>query len=257
MVDNDLKFLEIDLRQLLLVKLATKRLPQAVFEELQQNLQRLCRHLDNIVNPSYIEVDTCDALSVDPNQNTLRVEAYPRLKALCWYLSSNIADKTPGFPTLDLVASPKSSPEGITALFLVPPGSSAQGVLEATEACNATLRTLFQDQGNGYVRLANPQKSHPAATAFGERAVAVLEALVRHYAACERDSHDEVLLSLSDSLEAANGSSPAPILDLLLPDCSKQDSPHEAQCLPYQRLVVYIVPFVRNVTEQQWRLINR
>jgi len=221
-VNNNLAFLETGLRQLLLVRLATKTLPRPIFDELQNNLKRLCRNLDQYVNPSLV------AAAMKGNQGL--ADAYPQLRALCDALISRATSNMQETPDMDLVASPGHLNQA--ALFILPPDSAAKEVLELTVACNSNLGSLYQEQGSGYFRPTSPQK-YPTATAFGQRAVTVLEALLEHFTACK--SPHEVLLALSDNLDAANPNTTHPILDMVLSDCSQDCHRHEAQCLPYQR----------------------
>jgi len=214
-LDNNFTFLEINLRQIhvLLVKIARKTLPLSTFNELQKDLQRLCHHLNNFVNPSLIARNVPNKGDGESPDDT-----YSNLRELL-KLIDNL--------DVDLVVGPPDR----TALFLVPANMVAE-VLGVIEACNTTLMTLFHDQHDGYFRPhSSPHAESPLSTTFGDRAGAVLGALLQHYTACEF-SH-ELLLALPEKLDAVGQNTPDPILDILLSDCSRGNQYHEAQCLPY------------------------
>ena len=189
----------------------------------------------------------------EPHVSDYPRAAYPRLQALCEYLRGRTSgkisasleeptkpleeiagstDEIPKSSDVDLIASPIPI-SGQKVLFLVPSGSKAKDVLEATKACNLILGTQFQKQlGSGYTRPI-PKQNDSAATAFSNRATSVLQVLLDHYTTCK--STHEVLLSLSHKLEAAGPNGPIPTLDMLLSDCSRKHQRHDAQCIPYRR----------------------
>ncbi|KAK3363888.1 hypothetical protein B0T25DRAFT_528662 [Lasiosphaeria hispida] len=243
-MDNNLIFLEIDLRQLLLVKLASKTLPLPTFKDLQDGLRRLCLHLEQFVNQSFIKSDTIDPLAnaevitssaqrplpgddAVPAASVSVVGDYCNLRVLCKRLRDTAGESARSeTQDVNLIASRPDQ----KAVFIVSSRLEAKEMLEITKSCHAILRTLFQNQGSGFIRPAFAPK-FPFATTFGERAITVLEVLLSQYALCE--SAHEVLLSLSDKLDAVGRSSRRPILEILLSDCLRGNQHHEAQCVPY------------------------
>lgn len=209
-IDNDLIFLEINLRRILLVKLARKTLPLFTFNKFQKNLGRLYRHLDNFVNPSLITRNV-----PTEGDGGSPADTYSNLRELL-KLVSDLARNIWKSPNMDLVIAP---PDGM-ALFLVLLHSVAE-VLGAIKECNTILRILFQDEGNSYYRpLHSPRAQSPLVTTFGNCVGAVLEALLQRYTTCEFIY--ELLLALSEKLDIAGRNIPDLILDILLLDCSRE-----------------------------------
>lgn len=238
--DNDLAFLEADLRRLLRVKLWTKTLSLARFEELQSRLQRLCSGLDRFANLSLITSTGRDSTAAGANalnNDNDGIGTYRNLQALLEFLWRRT--ETNAILDLDLV----HKPNGDVALFWIPPGPDAREAREAADSCNLFLETLFEDVGDDYYlpRLATPLR--PAVTsntALSKHINMVLEVLFKQYSVCK--SVHEVLLPLSGNFEAELATS-NPILNMVLSACSSPETGymwHEAQCLLHQ--LVAIIP---------------
>lgn len=227
--DNpNMTFLETALRLLLTL---TRNPPitqmlKTTYVESQGKLRNLCLQLEGlaVLSTLFTEVTVPSGIPGEPSsprQNKTGAGAYPNLVAFLDLLEHYIESSPTSI--FDLVSGPNK------ILFPVSPGPLAENILALTDICNTFLLALCSRS----IPRGEPSVDRIGLDNFGKGACSVLEVLFEKFGTCE-PAH-QVLLSLGGYGEhEISTNEAAPILDLLLSDCSNPEKWQEAQCLPHQ-----------------------
>ena len=221
--NNELAFLEAELRSLLMCKTSYVKPVQSTFDQFSHELESLCSALENTVNPALSiakEVNSGIEDYLDPTNDD--TDKHPGLWRL-WICLEN-SWKCGENSDLNLVNGPNPK------LFLVPANQASQLLVTVTR-CNDLL--LEMSALNDMFSI--PRSNSVCTTSFSldEQVIPVLETLFKEFSRCP--SHHELLLCPS---REENGYSSHPTVDLFLTCSASPIQRRETRFLPLEYVCI-------------------